>query len=95
MAFVVILLFCGLSAAIIGKIKQSSFALWFLIGFCLPVLGTIAALCWRFEQREPKRVCPGCAKVVAVHDQVCMRCGEDLAYQPPQGPEAKEPLGAN
>lgn len=82
MAFVVILVFCGLSAAIIGKIKQSSFLLWFLIGFCLPILGTIAALCWRFEQSEPKRTCPECKKVVAAHDQVCMRCGRDLDYAP-------------
>jgi hypothetical protein len=52
----VILFFFGLSAAVIGKIKGSSFLLWFLIGFCLPILGTLAALLWRFEQREPGRL---------------------------------------
>ena len=52
MEFVVILFFFGLSAGTIGKIKGSSFLLWFLIGFCLPALGTLTALLWRFEQRE-------------------------------------------
>jgi hypothetical protein len=80
MEFVVILFFFGLSAGTIGKIKGSSFLLWFLIGFCLPALGTLTALLWRFEQREPRRVCPECRNVVALHDQVCMRCGRDLDW---------------
>ena len=80
MEFVVILFFFGLSAGTIGKIKGSSFLLWFLIGFCLPALGTLTALLWRFEQREPRRRCPECNNVVALHDQVCMRCGNDLDW---------------
>jgi hypothetical protein len=90
MEFVVILFFFGLSAGTIGKIKGSSFLLWFLIGFCLPGLGTLAALLWRFEQREPRRLCPECNNVVALHDQVCMRCGRDLDWPeqplPPKAP---------
>ena len=43
-AYVAIMIFFGLSAGAIGRIKGSSFFLWFLIGFCLPVIGTLAAL---------------------------------------------------
>ncbi len=80
MALVFILLCCGLSAAIVGKIKGSSFLLWFLIGFCLPVLGTLAAVLYRFEGREPKRPCPECGRALPVHDQVCMACGADVDF---------------
>ena len=48
MGLVVICFFCGLSAGFIGRWKGSSFWLWFAIGFFLPVLGTIAALAWRY-----------------------------------------------
>jgi hypothetical protein len=76
----VILFFFGLSAGGIGKLKGSSFLLWFVIGFCLPVLGTLAAVLWRWERDEPRRACPECGNVVPLHDQVCMRCGNDLDY---------------
>jgi hypothetical protein len=76
---VVIAFFFGLSAATIGKIKGSSFFLWFLIGFCLPFIGTIAALLWRNERAEAAyRECPECGKRLKAYDQVCMRCGRDL-----------------
>jgi hypothetical protein len=76
----VILAFFGLSAGVIGKIKGSSFVIWFLVGFCLPILGTLAALLWRYEQGEPTRRCEQCGAVVALHDQVCVRCGRDLEF---------------
>jgi hypothetical protein len=78
--YVAIALFFGLSAGVIGKIKGSSFLLWFLIGLCLPVIGTIAALLFRWERYEPRRRCEECGNVVAVHDQVCNRCGRDLEF---------------
>jgi hypothetical protein len=40
----VLAFFFGLSAGTIGKIKGSSFFIWFLIGLVLPGLGTLAAL---------------------------------------------------
>jgi hypothetical protein len=83
-AFVVIAFFFGLSAGTIGKIKGSSFFLWFAIGFVLPMLGTLAALFYRYERYEPKRRCPECNKVLRVHDQVCMRCGRDLDFPSPE-----------
>jgi hypothetical protein len=73
--FVVLAFFCGLSAAVIGKLKGSSFWIWFLIGLVLPLLGTLAAIFHRVEHREPLRRCPECGNVVPLHDQVCMRCG--------------------
>jgi hypothetical protein len=67
-----------LASAIIGRIKGSSFFVWFLIGFCLPVLGLLAAILYRWEREEPRRQCPRCGAILKVTDQVCMRCGEDL-----------------
>ncbi len=78
--FLVLLVFCGLSAGAIGRIKGGSFWLWFLVGFCLPLLGTLAALLHRFEDREPLRRCHECGAVVPLHDQVCMRCGVNLDF---------------
>jgi hypothetical protein len=86
----VILLVCfGLSAGTIGKIKGASFWIWFGIGFCLPLLGTLAALVARREQGLGTRSCEECGTVVAVHDQVCKRCGADLWF--PESPDDEEP----
>ena len=78
--YLVVMFFFGLSAGTIGKIKGSSFLLWVLIGFALPVLGTLAALFSRWENQEPRRRCEECGNVVALSDQVCMRCGRDLDF---------------
>jgi hypothetical protein len=77
MSFVVILFFFGLATGIVGKIKGSSFFLWFVIGFCLPFLGLMAAILYRWEKEEPRKQCPRCGAILKVTDQVCMRCGED------------------
>ena len=78
--YLVFFFFCGLSAGIIGRIKGSSFFIWFLIGFCLPLMGTLLALLWRWDRDEPMRQCDECGAIVPVHDQVCMSCGRDLEY---------------
>jgi hypothetical protein len=78
--YLVFFFFCGLSAGIIGRIKGSSFFIWFLVGFCLPLIGTVLALLWRWEKDEPMRRCDECGAIVPVHDQVCMSCGRDLDY---------------
>ena len=80
MEFLVILFFFGLSAGVVARIKGNTFFVWFLIGFCLPFLGTVAAALYRSERSEPRRTCPRCQNVVPIHDQVCMRCGEDLDW---------------
>jgi hypothetical protein len=78
--FAVIAVFFGLSAGVIGRIKGSSFWLWFLIGTVLPIIGTLAAIFSRWENRELRRRCEECGNVVALHDQVCTRCGRDLDW---------------
>ena len=83
MQLIVILFFFGLSAGTVAKLRGNGFFLWFWIGFCLPFLGTIAALLARSEAREPQRPCDRCGNVVAIHDQVCMRCGADLHFPDP------------
>ena len=96
MQLFVILFFFGLSAGAIAKIKGSSFVIWFLIGFCLPFFGTLAALLMRFERHTASRRCPECRAVLAIHDQVCMRCGTDLDFPEPehaaQAPPRQEQL---
>ena len=80
MAYVVLVLFCGLSAGVIGKLKGSSFWIWFAVGLVLPVIGSIAAAFYRNERREPGRECPECGKVQPLYVQVCTRCGRDLEW---------------
>jgi hypothetical protein len=80
MEWLVLMFFFGLSAGVIGKIKGSSFFIWFLIGAGLPLLGTIAAIFYRFERNEPRRRCPECGFVMPITSQVCRRCGRDQEY---------------
>jgi hypothetical protein len=75
--FLVIDFFLGLSAAVIGRIKGSSFLIWFLVGAGLPLLGTLAAVFYRYERYEPRRECDECGRMMPVTDQVCRRCGAD------------------
>jgi hypothetical protein len=81
--FLVLLFFFGLATGIVARIKGSSFAVWFLVGFCLPVVGLIAALLYRWERAEPRRRCPRCGAVRPIADQVCTRCGEDMDWPEP------------
>jgi hypothetical protein len=78
--YLVVMFFFGLSAGTIGKIKGSSFLIWFLVGFAIPVFGVLAAVFHRWENQELKRRCDECGNVVALSDQVCMRCGRDLDF---------------
>jgi DNA-directed RNA polymerase subunit RPC12/RpoP len=78
--FVVIAFVFGLASGTIGKMKGSSFFIWFLVGLALPGIGIVAALLYRRERDEPRRRCPECGNVVAISDQVCMRCGRDLEF---------------
>ena len=90
MEFIVILLFFGLSAGVVAKLKGGSFFLWFLIGFCLPFFGTIAALASRNERSTPLRACPECGNVVPIYDQVCSSCGADLDFPDPEDEDDDE-----
>jgi hypothetical protein len=78
--YLVIAFFFGLSAGVIGRVKGSSFFIWFLVGFCLPIIGTVIALLYRWESNEPMRECEDCGAVMPIHNQVCMNCGKDLEF---------------
>jgi hypothetical protein len=80
MSLFVYLAIFGALAGTIGRLKGSSFFAWFLIGFCLPLIGVLAAVLYRNERDEPRRSCPECNKVLPVHVQVCPRCGRDLEF---------------
>jgi len=78
--YLVICLFFGLAGGIVGRMKGSSFVLWFLISGLIPVLGLLTAVCYRWEDRELRRRCPGCGRVVMLHDALCVRCGTELEF---------------
>lgn len=80
MAYVFIAVCFAFAGGIVGKLKGSSFVLWFLISGLLPVVGLLAALFYRVESNEPRRRCPRCGKVTKLYDAVCTRCGLDLEY---------------
>lgn len=76
----VILLGFGLAGGVVGRIKGSSFFIWFLISFCVPFLGLLTAVCYRWEDRELRRPCPSCGRVLKLHDAVCTNCGTELEF---------------
>jgi hypothetical protein len=95
MAYVVIAVLFGISGGVIGKLKGSSFFLWFLISAAVPIFGLLAAIAYRFESAELRRRCPRCGRVRMLHDAVCTRCGAELDFPdevlPPALDEAAEP----
>ncbi len=80
MAYLVICFFFGLAGGIVGRIKGSSFLLWFAISAVLPFAGLLAALLYRVESNELRRQCPTCGNVVPLHDALCTRCGTELEF---------------
>jgi hypothetical protein len=80
MPYLVICFFFGLAGGFVGKIKGSSFFLWFLISAILPFVGLVAAIAYRYDRDELRRQCPGCGKIVKLHDALCTRCGTELEF---------------
>lgn len=80
MVYAIVIVVSGLIGGFIGRQKGSSFILWFLVSASVPVLGPLGALLFRSERDELRRECPRCGKIVALHDAMCMRCGEDLEF---------------
>ena len=70
----------GLAGGLVGRIKGSSFFLWFLISALVPVAGLLAALLYRNDRDELRRQCPRCGRIVKLHDAVCVRCGAELEF---------------
>jgi hypothetical protein len=80
MAYVIIAFCFGLAGGIIGKIKGSSFWVWFLISGVVPFIGLFAAIAYRFERDELRRACPTCGRVTKIYDALCTRCGTELDF---------------
>jgi hypothetical protein len=80
LAYIVIAVCFGLAGGIVGKIKGSSFLLWFLISGLVPFFGLLAAIGYRFERDELRRACPTCGRVTKIYDAICLRCGTELDY---------------
>jgi hypothetical protein len=80
MGYVVICVFFGLAGGIVGRIKGSSFVLWFLISGLIPIFGLLTAIFYRWEGRELRRQCPGCGRVLKLYDAICMHCGTELEF---------------
>ncbi|MGB0095339.1 MAG: hypothetical protein WBP81_22720 [Solirubrobacteraceae bacterium] len=76
----VIMFFFGLAGGVVGKIKGSSFFIWFLVSGLVPFLGLLTAILYRDDNRELRRQCPGCGRVRKLHDAVCTGCGEELEF---------------
>jgi uncharacterized protein (DUF983 family) len=79
-AYVVFAVSCGIGTGLIGRMKGSSFLLWFLLGALFPVLGIVIALLYRVESNELRRQCPNCGRVTKLYDAICTRCGQELDF---------------
>ena len=80
LGLLVILFFFGLAGGIVGRIKGSSFFIWFLVSFCVPFVGLACAVLYRYESRELRRQCPQCGRVLKLYDAVCTTCGTELTF---------------
>ncbi|MDQ6605949.1 MAG: hypothetical protein M3Z06_05295 [Actinomycetota bacterium] len=80
MGLVIIMFFFGLAGGIVGRLKGSSFFIWFLISGTVPFIGLITAVFWRLDNEELRRQCPECGRIVKLHDAVCMKCGTELEF---------------
>lgn len=80
LGLLVILFFFGLAGGTVGRMKGSSFFIWFLVSFCVPFIGLLTAVFYRWEDRELRRQCPGCGRIVKLHDALCTNCGTELEF---------------
>jgi hypothetical protein len=92
MAYVLIAAGFGLAGGYIGRLKGSSFWLWFVISAVVPVIGLLAAIASRIEREELRRQCPQCGRVTKIYDALCTRCGTELEFPDVAiAPESWEP----
>lgn len=80
MAYVVIAICFGLAGGIVGRIKGSSFLIWFLVSAVVPIIGLVTAIAYRYERDELRRRCPRCGRVTKIYDALCTRCGTEFDY---------------
>jgi len=79
-AYVVIALSFALAGGVVGRLKGSSFFIWFVVSGVVPVIGLLAAIAFRSERDELRRECPQCGRICKLHDAICVRCGCELDF---------------
>jgi len=79
-AYISIAMGFALAGGVVGRLKGSSFWMWFLISGAIPVFGLLAAVVSRNERDELRRLCPTCGRVCKIYDSLCVRCGTDLEF---------------
>jgi len=79
-AYIAIALSFALAGGLVGRLKGSSFWIWFLISGLIPVIGLLTAVAYRSERDELRRRCPTCGRVCKLYDALCVRCGTELEF---------------
>jgi DNA-directed RNA polymerase subunit RPC12/RpoP len=80
MVYIVIATSFAFAGGFVGRLKGSSFFVWFLISGAFPIIGLAAAVLYRYDTDEPRRRCPTCGHVCMLHDALCTRCGTELDF---------------
>ena len=93
-AYVVIALSFGLAGGVVGRIKGSSFFIWFVVSATVPLVGLLAAIAYRSERDELRRECPTCGRICKLHDALCVRCGTELEFPETAIAPESRPSGA-
>jgi len=78
--YVSIALSFALAGGIVGKLKGSSFWIWFAVSGVIPFIGLMTAVVYRSERDELRRQCPNCGRVCKLYDAMCVRCGNELEF---------------
>jgi len=79
-AYVAIALGFAFAGGVVGRLKGSSFWIWFLISGAVPFIGLITAIVYRSERDELRRQCPNCGRMCKLYDALCVRCGAELEF---------------
>ncbi len=80
MLFIAITLVFAVIGGLVGRAKGSSFFVWALVCAIPPYVGLLAVALYRNEHEEPHGRCPGCGRVVPLHQALCTRCGTELEH---------------
>jgi hypothetical protein len=92
-AYVAIALSFALAGGIVGRLKGSSFWIWFAVAGLIPVIGLLTAVVYRSERDELRRQCPTCGRVCKLYDALCVRCGTELEFpETAIAPESAAPV---
>ena len=80
MIYLLLCVWFGIAGAVVARVKGASMFLGFLISAILPFFGLLALVLYRSELEELRRECPGCGRIVPLHDALCTGCGTELDF---------------